>query len=255
MIERLRFAFSYALRNMIRDRRRSAFTLLSVAVGVASVVALRALGLMLTDALTANAQAFLRGDIRVIDSRMDSGFVLSLFNSEEAMHPFGEENIPAIEAWAAERGFDVTFTRNGELMQVAVIDDEGKAGPPALTMSNFIDPAVYPFYDTIRAERPARALLGDLFAAPNSAVLSRRLADQIEAEVGDQVRVGSASAYFTVTGIVPDTAESSLDGPQSLLFSFIYLSRADQEQFGLGNLADRAYLRLPPEADVEAIER
>ncbi len=255
MIDRIRFAFAYALRNIIRDRRRTAFTLLSVAVGVASVVALRALGLMLTDALTGNARAFLRGDLRVIDTAMDAGFVLSIFNSEEGMHPFSAENIPAIEAWAAERDIDITFTLNGELMQVAVIGADGRAGPPALTMSVFIDPAIYPFYDTIRADRPSRTLLGDLFTAPRSAVLSQRLAGQIGAQIGDQVRVGSASAYFTVTGIVPDTAESSFDGPQSLLFSFLYLNRAEQTLFGLDDLADRAYLRLPPEADAQAIER
>lgn len=254
MIERLRFAFAYALRNIVRDRRRAAFTLLSVAVGVASVVALRALGLMLTDALTSNAQAFLRGDLRVTDTGMDGGFVMSIFNSQERSHPFSAENIPAIEAWAAERNIAITFTLNGELMQVAVIGEYGRAGPPALTMSVFVDPAVYPFYDTIRADKPARALLGDLFTTPNAAVLSQRLASQIGAEVGDQVRVGSANVYFTVTGIVPDTAESSLASPQNLLFSFIYLNRAEQSLFGLDDLADRAYLKLPPEADPQAVE-
>src|SRR6266849_499809 len=63
MLKRLKFAFSYALRNIIRDRQRTAFALFSIAAGVATVVALRMLGLMLTDALTSNAQAILRGDV------------------------------------------------------------------------------------------------------------------------------------------------------------------------------------------------
>jgi predicted lysophospholipase L1 biosynthesis ABC-type transport system permease subunit len=63
MLRSLRFAFTYAVRNMWRDNRRTLFALISIAAGVAAVVALRALGLMLTDALTANAQATLRGDV------------------------------------------------------------------------------------------------------------------------------------------------------------------------------------------------
>jgi hypothetical protein len=65
MIKRLRFAFTYALRSLLRSRQRTLFALLSVAAGVSTVVALRSLGLMLTDTLTSNAQAFLRADIRV----------------------------------------------------------------------------------------------------------------------------------------------------------------------------------------------
>ncbi len=247
-MERLIFAFSYALRNMIRDRRRAAFTLLSVAAGVATVVALRTLGLMVTDALTSNIQAYLRGDIRVVGSEAS----LSIFNNASEARLFTAARMARLGDWAAENEAEVTYVYNSELMQAAVVADD-LAGVPALAIANFIDPQVYPFYDTIRAEAPRGVLLRDLFSGEHPIVLGRRLADQIEAEVGDRVRIGQSEALHTVTGIVPDAAESSFESPNGLLFSFVYLSRAELGEFGLEDVADRAYLKLVPDSDPEAV--
>ncbi|MBN2470037.1 MAG: ABC transporter permease [Anaerolineae bacterium] len=251
MIERLHFAFSYALRNMLRDRKRSTFTILSVVVGIATVVALRVLGLMITDALTSNAQAFVRGDIQAIGP---ANFSIGLLNLDGDSYPFTQRNSPAIMDWAEERGYEITFVTNSELMQAAVVED-GRAGTPALSLGYFIDPAVYPFYNTLRAEEPSGVLLADLFTGPNQVVLGRRLAEQIGASVGDVIRIGAADNLHTVTGIMPDSAETTFDGPQSLFFSFVYLDRAELPDFGLSEVADRAYLKLPPEADQAVIER
>ncbi len=252
MIERLVFVYSYAIRNMIRDRRRTAFTLLSVAAGVATVVALRMLGLMLTDALTSNAQAFLRGDIKVV-TRSSDRITVSIFETGDVTYAFSAANMAHIRDWAADNDVEVTFVSGSELMQTAVIAD-GQAGAPALAMSYFIEPGVYPFYDIVRAEDPPGVLLADLFSGPDPIVLGRRLADQIGAEVGDQVRIGAAENFHTVTGIVADSAESSFESPNSLLFSFVYLDRTQMTAFGLEDVADRAYIRLP-EPTPEAVER
>jgi putative ABC transport system permease protein len=253
VFDRIRFAFSYALRNMIRDRRRSAFTLLCVAVGVATVVALRALGLMITDALTSNAQAFLRGDIQV--SGQGAAMNISIFNLDTNMgSTFDAEDIARIHAWAADRDMQVTFTHNSELMQVAVVGEDGKAGAPGLSMATFIDPEVYPFYDTIRAEEPRGTPLADLFdETPRQIVLGSRIADETGAQVGDSVRVGQSEDYFTVTGIVPDSAESTLQNFPSLWFGFIYLDRDELPAFGLEDSADRAYLKIAPGDDVNTV--
>ncbi len=251
MIRRLQFAFSYAFRNMLRDRQRAAFTILSVCVGIATVVALRALGLMIGDALTTNAQAFLRGDVRAIGPASISINLLDLGGDDS---PFTANNMPAITEWAEERGYALTFVTNSELMQAAVVED-GRAGTPALTLGYFIDPDVYPFYDIIRAEEPAGVLLAELFSGPNQVVLGRRLAEQIGASVGDVIRIGAADNLHAVTGIVPDSAETTFEGPQSLFFSFVYLDRAELPDFGLPVAADRAYLKLPPGTDQAAVER
>src|SRR5437660_12074398 len=117
MFKRLKFAFSYALRNIIRDRQRTAFALFSIAAGVATVVALRMLGLMLTDALTSNARAFLRGDYTAYVN-VKAPTISILGGNSRA--PFTPDRIEIINHWAEEHHVDVTFTLTSELMQAAV---------------------------------------------------------------------------------------------------------------------------------------
>src|SRR5262249_4930341 len=122
MIKRLRFAVSYSLHNLTRDRQHTAFALFSVAAGVATVVALGMLGLMLTDALTSNIQSMLRGDLTV--ESFSGGFRVSgLQNSSNNQMPFSQENIPPINAWASQNHFDVTYATTSELMQTALVRD------------------------------------------------------------------------------------------------------------------------------------
>ncbi|HVO41048.1 MAG TPA: FtsX-like permease family protein, partial [Aggregatilineales bacterium] len=244
-LDHLMFAFVYALRNMLRDRQRTAFALLSIGAGVATVVALRTLGLMLTDALTLNAQAFLRGDVRVV-SGSNEGTRISLGGTRRDF-AFSSANVPQINKWAADHNVQVTYTLTSELMQMVRIQDD-RAGRPALAMGIFIDPRVYPFYDSIRAEEPRGTPLKNLFTGPSQTVVGRRLASQTGVKVGDLMRVGTAKDLYTVTGIVPDSAESTLDNLSGLLFSFVYLDRAAMPQFGLPpDVAERAYMKLPPD--------
>ncbi len=256
MPAQLRFAFGYALRSMLRDRQRTLFALFCVAAGVATVVALRTLGLMLTDALTSNAQAFLRADVRVDDP---GGGDLSVFGSTQDNVAFTADTVAAVNQWAAQNGVAVTYKLNNELMQVAVIHPDGLAGAPVIATAVFIDPQVYPFYDIIRAEDPAGVELHELFTGPRQTIIGRRLADQSGAQVGDQVRIGGAEMLYTVVGIVPDYAESSLSGGASfnaLLFSFVYLDRAEQGDFGLPpDVATSAYLRIPADMTQRDAER
>ncbi len=251
------FAFVYALRNMLRVRQRTAFALFSIGAGVATVVALRMLGLMLTDALTTNSQAFLRADVRVV-SASSEGMRISLEGTRQDF-AFTALNMPKINDWAARNRVQITYTLTSELMQAVRIQDE-RAGRPAMTMGIFVDPKVYPFYDIIRAEEPRGVLLGDLFDGPNQTVVGRRLANQIGVRVGDTIRVGMAKELHVVKGIVPDSAESNFDNMTGLLFSFVYLDRASQPQFGItADAAGRAYLKLPddltPAAAVNLLTR
>src|SRR5258707_13928586 len=95
MIGRLRFSFGYALRNIIRDRQRTAFALLSIAAGVATVVALRMLGLMLTDALTSNAQGIMRADVTVTVT--NNGPRIRILQSDNRVHPFPRAKLARYE--------------------------------------------------------------------------------------------------------------------------------------------------------------
>jgi len=248
MFSALRFAVRYALRNLWRDRRRTAFALFSVAAGVATVVALRWLGLMLTDALTTNTQAFLRADFRA--STRNTGFRFAAYNdSREA--PIDEVLMTRISTWASKNNIEVQFIRSSELMQIAVIHNQ-VAGMPAFLTVSFIDSERYPFYDVIRAETPTRTILSDLMrAGPDSTVLGKRLATQLGATVGDQVRIGPSKTLYTVRGIVPDTAESILNDPAALIFSFAYLDKSELPNFDIPpNTATRAYFKIPADMNL-----
>src|SRR3954451_24209611 len=98
MFNRLKFSILYALRNISRNRQRTAFALFSIAAGVATVVALRMLGLMLTDALTSNVRGFLRGDLTV--ETTNQGPTVSLLSNGVTRAPFSSQNIRQIDAWA-----------------------------------------------------------------------------------------------------------------------------------------------------------
>src|SRR5260370_20954134 len=176
MIGRLRFSFGYALRKMIRDRQRTAFALFSIAAGVATVVALRMLGLMLTDALTSSAQAILRADVTV-ESAVGGPRISFLDTRGQSAPAFTNANIPAIDQWAAKNGYAVTYRLANQLMQAAVVHGD-KAGSPAFAVGVFIDPARYPFYDGIRAEDPAGATLQSLLTGPAQAGIRPPLAPQ-----------------------------------------------------------------------------
>ncbi|PJF35282.1 MAG: hypothetical protein CUN49_11365 [Candidatus Thermofonsia Clade 1 bacterium] len=250
MFRIFRFALKYAVRNLRRDRQRTLFALISIAAGVSTVVALRALGLMLTDALTSNAQATLRGDILIQRGMLQ----VAAFGSGTPI--VNSSNYENIVRWAAERNYAVTFALSSELMQAAVVRQVNgalRAERPAFVIGHFIDPKVYPFYDVIRAEQPRGALLRDLITAPNQVVVSKRLADQLGIQLGDSLRVGTAQALQTVVGIVPDSAESGLNNINTVLFSFIYIDRAALADFGLDpRAANEIYLKLPEGVPEEA---
>ena len=65
----LRFSVKHSLRDMGRNRTRTAFALVCVATGVSAVVALRSLAFMVGDELTTNLAQINRGDIRVYATR------------------------------------------------------------------------------------------------------------------------------------------------------------------------------------------
>ncbi|HLY27634.1 MAG TPA: FtsX-like permease family protein [Aggregatilineales bacterium] len=251
-MKRLRFAVFYALHNLARDRQHTIFALFSVAAGVATVVALRMLGLMLTDALTSNVQGMLRGDVTV--ESFSGGFRISgLQNSSNNDVAFTNENIQQINAWAAQNHVDVTYSTTNDLMQTALVRD-GQAGRPAFVMGYFIDPKTYPFYDTIKAEDPPGVPLASLLNGPDQVVVPRRVATELGVHVGDQIRLGTASALQTVKGIVPDTSESSFNALFKFLFSYIYIDRAYSQEFGLpAGAADIAYLRIPVNVDPNTV--
>lgn len=257
MTHRLRFYIMYALRNIRRGGRWTALAILCITAGVATVVALRTLGLAVGDTLTNNVRIEIKGDLLIRNDSIFGGFGS---NDPKAFAP---AELDALLAWAAEKGAATTAWMSGRNMQITKTDADG-FGRPSFIGSNFINPQTYPPTHQIRALDPPAVPLAELFTGGNDVVISDNLAAQSDIAVGDSVRVSGTGEAYTVRGIVSVAEESSVTNFLNAFFGFAYFDLANaqaviNEDFAPNRIgvllpaaADDARLR-ELEAEVEAI--
>ena len=98
---RILFYFRYAYQNLRGSGRWTTFAILSVAAGVATVVALRSLGLAIGDSLLVNLRELNRGDITI--RTVGSGpFAITANQGEFEGRVFSPGDIERISAKVAE---------------------------------------------------------------------------------------------------------------------------------------------------------
>ena len=83
-MQRILFYLSYAARNLRRGVRWTTFAVFCIAAGVATVVALRSLGLAIGDSLTDNVRQNNHGDITIGRSNPGCEFVPGLHAQAES---------------------------------------------------------------------------------------------------------------------------------------------------------------------------
>lgn len=226
-MQRLMFYFQYAARNLWRSRRWSTFGVFSIAAGVATMVALRSLGLAIGDSLTENIRSSNKGDLTV--KVEGDGFALAA-RSPEDIQVFTEAQLQTMRALAASLDARVTeYSFNGGA-QVTKLDAQ-TIGKPQFINAFYIDPATYPVTADIYALDPPGVPLGQLFQGGNEVVVSQNLAEREQIAVGDTVRVTGTEALFIVRGIVPTEAQAGLrqlisEEFLSVIFGFAYFDRA-----------------------------
>ena len=243
MTHRLRFYFTYALRNIRRGGRWTTLAVLCITAGVATVVALRSLGLAVGDTLTNNVRIEIKGDLLIRNDSIFGGFGSSDPNA------FSEAELAALLAWAEELGAATTAYMSGRNMQITKAGEAG-FGRPSFIGSNFIDPQTYPPTHTIHAIDPPDAPLADLFSGGNDVVISDNLAAQSDIAVGDQVRVSGTEEAYTVRGIVSVAEESSVTNFLNAFFGFAYFDLANAQGAINEDFApNRIGILLPEEAD------
>jgi putative ABC transport system permease protein len=243
------FYLQYAARNLWRNRRWSIFAVLSIAAGVATIVALRSLGLGIADSLTDNLRASNHGDftIEILGSGNMFGGVMNVTDDAVEFSSFTPDHLQAVEDWAAERGGTLSAYRRNMGIQLTRIDGT-TAGRPQFVTLILIDPATYPPTQDIRSLDPPNTPLNALFQGGNEVVVSRNLAETNNIAVGDSVRISGSEEEFIVRGIVPTEVDAGLDNLMAAFFGFAYVDRASADKFGLSADPSIISIALPPES-------
>jgi putative ABC transport system permease protein len=247
-MSRLLFYLQYAARNLWRNRRWSNFAMFSVAAGVATVVALRSLGLAISDSLTNNVRASLHGDISL--STGEGGFSFGNPNEEDG---FSLQQINAIQSWVDEYNGQMSAYTEGSSIQITALDFN-TVGRPQFISSYFVDPTSYPPTNDIRAIDPAGVHLGELFQGGNEVVISENLAQTQGIAVGDSVRVSGTTELFIVRGIVPTSAEAGLRNIFAAFFGFAYFDNALKAMLPTLDQPNNVGILLPDGLSAEQIE-
>lgn len=235
------FYLQYAARNLWRNRRWSSFAVFSIAAGVATIVALRSLGLAIGDSLTNNVRSTNHGDVTI--TRGFAGGFMNFSPPDDSLI-FTEAEIERLSEWVNERGGQMSAYTSSSAVQVTAVGTTS-AGRPQFITSFFIDPQTYPPTQDIRAVDPANMPLRDLFQGGNEVVISKNLADSQNIHVGDRVRVSGTTDEFIVRGIVPTDIEAGLSNLMAAFFGFAYFDIALAEPLSLNPNPSRISLALP----------
>ncbi len=214
MIQRLKFYFLYALRNIQRGGRWTTLAILCITAGVSTVVALRTLGLSIGDTLTDNVRIETKGDMLILNDRIFEGF-----GSDTA--PLTPRELERLYNWTDSKGATTSAFLSGNNFQITK-SDQSQFGRPSFVGSYFIDPQTYPPTHTIRTIDPPDIPIRDLFTGGNDVIISENLAQQNEIAVGDSVRVSGTTELYTVRGIVATTEETSTLNILNGFFGFAY---------------------------------
>ena len=222
MIERLGFYFRYALRNIQRGGRWTALAILCITAGVATVVALRSMGLAIGDTLTNNVRIETKGDLLIRSSESFGDF------GGADDQPFTPAQLDQIQTWAETKNAKTTAFMSGRNVQITKADG-GQFGRPSFIGSYFIDPQTYPPTHDIRALDPPDVPLAELLTGGDEVVISDNLASQNGLAVGDKVRVSGAERLYEVRGIVSAAEETSTTNFLNAFFGFAYLDLANAQ--------------------------
>jgi ABC-type antimicrobial peptide transport system permease subunit len=245
-MSRIQFYLLYATRNLWRERRWSIFALFSVAIGVATVVALRSLGLSISTALTDNIRESLHGDLLIErGGTVSGGFDLGQDNTRTYFQP---QEITFVERWVAQNN----ATMSAYSLNIAQITPTEHARFGILNFVSLlkIDPITYPPVGDIRAIQPDQTPLADLLTEAHHIVISETVADLHDIKLGDQVRLSGDTNLYTITGIVSTNVESSWRNWFQAFFGFAYVR---QDATEANTSINRMSIAFPSTLDTDTL--
>jgi len=241
-MNQLGFYFRYAFRNVVRGGRWTTLAIFCIAAGVATVVALRGLGLAIGETLQRDVRMENKGDVRLVkDSRGPGGQALLLGGEE--LDFFSEAEIQAVTNYVEDElgGGTISGYTIGGNLSIASEGDNGNVLLSQFITTFLIDPQSYPPTHTIELLEPEGLALADAFIGENDIIISENLAQQQGLAVGDLVRISRSDELFTVRGIVDTNVETTIRNPLNGFFGFAYvdLQRIQEvidPELGINNL-------------------
>jgi ABC-type antimicrobial peptide transport system permease subunit len=211
------FYIRYALRNILRGGRWTGLAVLCIAAGVATVVALRSLGLAIGESLLENVRIDNKGDLRVVKG---SSSQFAAFIPNDSRY-FTAAEIVRLTAWTSGQGGRLSAFKD-DVRQIAPLGAD-RVGRPSFISTFYIDPATYPPNYTIYALDPPGVPLRDLFTGGNEVVISDNMAEAQGIRVGDSVSVSGTDEAFVVRGIVDSGNEAGIRNLFASFFGFAYI--------------------------------
>ena len=248
MLGRTLFYLRYANRNLLRSGRWTIFAVFCIAAGVATVVALRSLGLAIGDSLIDNVRASNRGDVTLARGS-GGGFSFAFIEPESDGDTFTPAEIDRMRRWADENGAQLTAYKLVSNFQLTAVDAVTVGRPQFINML-MVDPATFPAAGEIVALDPPGAPLSTLLTGENPVVISSNLAEQQGLSVGDTVRISYTTEPYTVRGIVGAEYESNLRNPFAAFFGFAYVDLAEAGTLQVSPQPNHVSVALPPGGDI-----
>ena len=230
-MRRISFYLNYAWSNIRRGGRWTTLAIFCIAAGVATVVALRSLGLAIGDSLIENVRIENKGDIRVIKGSTGANIAAGLSFGEDS-DTFSQQERDALRNWAEARGARIAEFNGGANFQIAALE-ESTVGRPQFISTLLIDPQTYPPNQIIETLDPPGVPLSEVFTGAYEIVISQNMADNQNLAVGDLVSISGTQDRFTVVGIVDASYEASLRNFAAAFFGFAYMP-LDIAQISLG---------------------
>jgi putative ABC transport system permease protein len=258
---RLVFFIRHSLNDLRVNRQRTFFAMLCIAAGVGAIVSLQTLAVMINKTLTGSLQESNRGDIRLLPNSTWPPYIVGQEDSLEST-VFTAQGVQRMQSWFDQNYPGTVITYRQSLAGLGTgwsAYDLERDTYKTLILGLIVEGTKYPLYGQIKSldGKP----LDQLLQGPGDIVLSQNLAEPLEAEVGDEVRISGANTPFILRGIVPTDAEAGFrnsgTGFLAGLFGFYYLDHSAIAQFEQAQpgSAGEIYVRLADPSKVDVVQR
>ncbi|MCA0457406.1 MAG: FtsX-like permease family protein [Chloroflexi bacterium] len=252
-MRRFFFYLKHAITNLRHSGHWTTFAVFCVAAGVATVVALRSLGLAIDDSLINNLRQYNHGDINASSITNFGPFAATFQRGEDERQVLRPDAIAWTRDWVAQHNATMTAYALVSNLQLTPFHTDGFT-KPQFTSSFLIDPQTFDITGAITAIEPAGVRLKDLFTGGYDVVISQNLAEAQGLKPGDEVRVSGTDQPFTVRGVVSTDTEASINNILASFFGFAYFDAKNATLLNMNSNPNTVGIVMPEGSSADEIE-